>query len=1053
MSTILLVDDHPVFRQGVHGLLSQEDDFDIIAEASDGAEALAAARKFQPDLVVMDITMPNLDGIEATRQILQETKATKVVALSVHSGKQFVRDMIKAGASGYILKESVPEEMVAGIRSVIEGNVYLSSSISNVLLSDYKSLISASQSEATELASTLLPTKLHRPPIAVDIIPRVRLIDLLERGAKGPLSLISAPAGYGKSIVASQWLEVSEYPGCWVSLGENENDMRSLLEYLVEAIQLIFKGRKLATRSLLGSGSLPSVEMIGRYIISDIESFDKRFILVLDDYHHIRNRDIHELLIELAEHPSCNMHIALVSRRDPPIALARLKSQGKLTEITIRDIRFTVAETHAFLERFLHISISSSTAQILEAKMEGWVTGLHLAALSIKNKPDQERLITGLQATSQMVRDYLIQEVLASIPESYRWFLLRISLLDRFCVSLCDSLKSSTNENGLDHQNVSGWDFIQWLQRTNLFVISLDSNQEWFRYHHLFQELLQNQLKGEITEQEIADIQLRASNWFEKNGLVDEALKYALLAGDKHRAADIIERYREEIINADQWYHLDKWLKNIHESIIYQRPKLLLAQAWVAMHHFRFPLVFSLVERVEKLIDADPSEQTMRGEISLCKGWSLYLMGDGEKSLEQLQIALACIPESFLEARAQAEIIYALSTHMVGNKAGAIQFLDELMSTYNSPTLLRKARLLITYVFIHVMSGEAGKAEHYNSLLKAVLEQEDYAYMAAWAAYMQGIIHLQRCEWDLAIKELGYSVDQRFIHLTRTGIDSITGLILAYHFDGDSDGVDATTKIIHEYGVSYNDPSLTQLADSAGARLAILEGDADTLKGWMDNYADEPESSMTFFTDIPSLTYCRALIATGSKSNLKEAGKRLEDLEEYNLNHHNTFQLITVYALQAMAAGGLNEIAEATRLLKRAVDLAGPGGLRFPFLELGQPMRELLMELPDPQGSSVFVSDLLQRFESSSPKVRKLYNRERSYHDPFPAIPPEIESLTNRELDVLELLSRRLQNKEIAAELCISAETVKGHLKSIYQKLIVNDRRQAIKKAQELGII
>jgi DNA-binding NarL/FixJ family response regulator len=256
--TILIVDDHPVFRQGLRRLLEKEKDLEVVGEAGDGLEAIERLRELSPDIVVMDIAMPNLDGIETTRQILSESPDTRVVALSVHSGKRFVRDMLQTGAAGYILKESVPEEMIHGIRTVLSGDVYLSSAISSIVVSEYKKLLSKAGPEEDTSLEPILRTKLHPPPVSADIIPRFRLIELLEQGRQRPMTLISAPAGCGKSVLASQWLETCGCPGAWLSLDENDNDLRVFLTYLIESMQNAFPGVVLKTRTLLMAANLPS---------------------------------------------------------------------------------------------------------------------------------------------------------------------------------------------------------------------------------------------------------------------------------------------------------------------------------------------------------------------------------------------------------------------------------------------------------------------------------------------------------------------------------------------------------------------------------------------------------------------------------------------------------------------------------------------------------------------------------------------------------------------------------------------------------------------------
>jgi len=533
--TILLVDDHPVFRQGLRRILEKEKDLKVVGEAGDGLEAIERFRYLAPDIVVMDINMPNIDGIEATRRILSEFPEARVVALSVHSSKQFVNDMIQAGVAGYILKECIPDEMVQGIRAVLAGEVFLSASISGIVISEYKKLMSDADQPPEIPEESILRTKLHRPPISADIIPRARLIKFLENGIQKTLTLISAPAGYGKSILASQWLEISCLPSIWLSLDENDNDVSAFLRYVLEAIQSLFPQQVLKTKSLVGLAELPSLKVIGRYLLIDLEALSERFILVLDDYHYISNTAVHDLLAELLIHPSPAMHLVLITRRDPPLALASLQARGILTELPSELLRFSSSETKLLLERILRRTISDKSAAVLEEKMEGWVTGLLLAAMSIRSKPDQERIVDELQGSVQYVNDYLITEVLNSQSAPIRHYLLSTSIVDRFCADLCDVL------GGVDAKpsegKIDGAAFIAKLQKDNLFLVALDTENRWFRYHHLFHQLLQDQLNQGWRPEEIAALQSRANAWFAENDITDDAKNHTLAAfsDDEHR--------------------------------------------------------------------------------------------------------------------------------------------------------------------------------------------------------------------------------------------------------------------------------------------------------------------------------------------------------------------------------------------------------------------------------------------------------------------------------------------------------------------------------------
>lgn len=313
------------------------------------------------------------------------------------------------------------------------------------------------------------------------------MIEALESGVRCTMTLISAPAGYGKSILASQWLEISGFPGAWVSLDRNDNDLRVFLGYVLEAARSLFPEHGLKTASLLEAPRLPAARVICHSLLNELEQISIPFILVLEDYHHIHNTGIHDFLAELLVHPSPVMHLVLLTRRDPPLPLASLRARRMLTEITTEQLRFTISETKSFLQRFLRMTVADNTVRLLEEKMEGWVTGLHLAALSIKHPSDHQRLADGLQKTSQYVREYLMTEVLDAQPAEMRQSLLNTAILDRFCAPLCDAVAGAEGGSG-------GRAFIARLQQEKLFHIALDAENRWFRYHHLFQELLQSQL-------------------------------------------------------------------------------------------------------------------------------------------------------------------------------------------------------------------------------------------------------------------------------------------------------------------------------------------------------------------------------------------------------------------------------------------------------------------------------------------------------------------------------------------------------------------------------
>ena len=521
-TTILLVDDHPLFRKGLRLLLEEQADFRIVGETRDGREAIDLMRAISPDVVIMDITMPNLDGIDATRQIQSEIPSTKVVALSMHSGKHFVEDMLRAGASGYILKESAPEDIVSGIRMVIQGEIYLSPAITGIVVSEYKDMLEKSPSQVQmEDDLPILRTKLHRPKLTPDLVPRSDLVAQLDELRRRPLTLVSSAAGCGKSTMASLWLEAWDGPYGWLTLEKEENDLDKFMKYLLAAICRAFPEACNTIRSLLKGPELPPVSILSPHLVNELYEIQDPFILVLDDFHKIREKAVHELMSALLAHPPQNMHLMLLTRRDPPLPISMLRAQDKVNEIGAAHLNFTVAETAVFLKTSLGLAIDKKTAAAIHEKLEGWPTGMRLMSNTLKHSGDLDSLMAGLKGSFAFIVDYLVTEVLSHQPPEMARMMAATSILNQFCAPLCDALQGSDSEPGTGEMN--GDEFIARLQKDNLFLVALDRENRWFRYHHSFQQLLQDQLKRHWRSEEIAALHSRAKAWFAENDISVDA--------------------------------------------------------------------------------------------------------------------------------------------------------------------------------------------------------------------------------------------------------------------------------------------------------------------------------------------------------------------------------------------------------------------------------------------------------------------------------------------------------------------------------------------------
>ena len=509
----------------------------------------------------------------------------------------------------------------------------------------------------TDLGAPLLRTKLHRPAVDDAHIHRPSLLAHLNRHRHRPLTLISAPAGYGKSTLASCWLASADVPGAWVSLDENDNDPRFFLDYVVAAVHAIFPGSLPTTQTLLNAPTLPPVSALAPSLINELDAINTAFILVLDDYHAIKEKVVHDLLSQLLKHPPAPMHLVLVSRYEPPLSIALFRAHRQMTEIRARDLRFSRRETVAYLQQALGVAVSEDTAKKLEEKTEGWITGIHLAVLSLRQlgKIDQclsnltannrqdaiSQCLSLLPANSRFIMDYFIDEIFTRQPAHVKDMLLRTAILKQFDAGLCEAMQENCGSGVLPA--MSGREFINWLSRSNLFVIALDNDGRWFRYHHLFQQLLVRLLKSEFSEATIAALHQNASAWLERHERVIDAIDHALASGDVTAASQVLERQRHTVLNNDNWPLLENWIARFPDDCLQNQPAILITKGWLSNFRGAIWAIPPILERLDFLRQNEALDPSLEGEIKFFKAVVLFWSGRIEESLDHVQRALCSI--------------------------------------------------------------------------------------------------------------------------------------------------------------------------------------------------------------------------------------------------------------------------------------------------------------------------------------------------------------------------------------------------------------------------
>lgn len=904
----------------------------------------------------------------------------------------------------------------------------------------------------------LLQTKLNRPPLGDDIINRPHLTEQLARGANRNLTLITAPAGYGKSTLVISWLETCSRPAAWLSLDEADNDLTRFLAYFVAVVQTIFPNSLLQMNNLLNASQNVPLEFLATTLINEIGEIDEAFILVLDDYHHLVDKAIHQVMGDLIQHIPTQMQLVIVSRETPPFPLPQLRGKGKLSQVHANDLCFSMAETESFLTRFLGASPPADIVKVLIERTEGWIAGLRLAALSMRYQTDRHAFVEAFRGTNRYIMEYLLDEILSNQPPAIQEFLLKTAILDRFCSSLCDAM---TQQPG----NCQA--YLEWLQQANVLIIPLDQENIWYRYHHLFQDLLRHKLKVEFSRQEVATLHSSAGQWLADHGFIEEAVGHLLAAGDASGAAQLVDDHRHSLLNRDDHHTLERWLALLPEEHLKQRPGLLLARAWVWNILYKLRAIPPLLQAAENLL-ADPSlaftpeaAQQLWAETNLLRGINLCWRGQIQASFDHIQWALPNLTPSQPYLRGQAITHFGLTAHMIGQWEPTFKEISAWLQTELIPADLVTIRFLAIQGWGHFFAAELPLAMQITHQIVTMTEANNYLNMQAWGEYFLGYIYYLCNDLDAAAVYLNRAMDKRYQMHTRAAIDCMALLTLTYQASSQRDRATETLKLLIEYAGHTQNSIHRVVAQACQARLLLWQGHPELAMRWLHNNDMTTDlEGMLFWWQQPRFTYCRVLIAQGSEATLHEAATHLQTYLQVAEENHNSFQMIQILLLQALANRAQGQPDQALAALERAVTLARPGGFILNFVEYGLPLAELLHQLAARGVAPDYLQQILTAFADLQVTTGNFQSPDKTSADrKYPAgasseiIDPLIEPLSTRELEILELLAKRLSNREISDTLHISVPTVKTHVSNIFQKLAVRGRHVAVARARALGIL
>lgn len=894
----------------------------------------------------------------------------------------------------------------------------------------------------TDVPFPLLRTKLRRPRPAPLLVPRQRLLEKLAVRADATLTLVVASAGAGKTSLITQWLEHSSRPVAWLSLDETDNELAVFLSYLVAAIDATLPGACAESARLLHALQPPRIDYLIATLTNELSSVSQPFVLVLDDYHHIRDVSIHQLVCQLLLHAPPALHLVIASRFDPPLPASRLASRGKLIEIRAADLRFRTTEAQELLERVSGVRLAAARVDALVEDFDGWAVGLQSAALSLRLGDSRTNPAGDLSVGDRRLIGILGDEVFDIQPAEVRDFLVCTAVLGQLTAPLCQALLTTSRADEV--APTASQTILERLARDGLFIETLDEQHQWYRYHNLFRTFLLHKLAQLSSRDQIAALQRRAATWYWQEGNVAEAIRHALAAEDTAMAADVVEASLYEILNREEWPLLERWLKLFPSDTIQKRPRLLVAQAWVLFFQLKLPAIPPLLSQAESLLaeEAAVASSSVRCDLETLHGLIFLVAGDFQRAVECTQRALCPAEPGRDFSRGIAVFLQGMASYAVAGEGHAVAFCVKIGDNPLESVVVR-ARALESLCHIYGIACRPIEQARAARALLNLAQAHHLDVSAAWAYRHLGSSSYERNDLDAALQYFSNAVERRYLAHFTCARDCFIGLALTHHAQGRSEQVHAVAMTLQAFYVELGLANLPEI-DAFHARLAFLGGDIDralhTLARVQPVMAVQPMDPY----EMTALTWAMIHVLAGPAAQRRVAVSALNDLRRLAEDNHSTWYLIRILALQAIALHQKGELAQALVLMQQAVGLGAPGGVIRCIVELGLPVKRLLRHLADRDIEAAYVRDLLAVFPPDAP------GSPLAVPSPGASL---TELLSGREMEVLVLLDQRLSNKEIAASLVVSPLTVKSHVTNILQKLGVDSRWAAIERARELGLL
>jgi len=923
-------------------------------------------------------------------------------------------------------------------------------------------------------ADPLIRTKLRLPFTRPGLVPRPRLEEQIAQGLRGPLTLITAPAGFGKTTLVVSCIASCGLPVAWLSLDKNDNQAGRFMQYLVAALQEADNTIGSEAAQLLAASHRVPPEAVLTSLINDLDTTAREIALVLDDYQSISSQSVHEEVAFFLEHCPNTLHMVIATRSDPPLHLARLQGRGQMVELRTTDLSFTEPEAAEFLNDVMGLRLDAGSVAVLAERTEGWVAGLQMAALSMRDREDVREFIEGFSGTNRYILDYLLEEVLASQSPEIQRFLLYTSVLERLTAALCDAVLADdegSKREGDDRSTGSVSPFVrqsastlEYLERANLFLVPMDDERIWYRYHHLFADLLRTQLQRSLGAQGVAQLHVRASEWHAQNGSIVEAINHASMASDDERVERFIEQNYMELVSRGEQSWLRSWTGRLGKERVYSRPWLCIYEAyshsWFGELDEADRLLAEADKRIRSQISA-PDTDVMQVYVAYVRSRVTAMRGDIHQAIEFCLAAREHVPANNLALQLDTLITLGYEYFLAGDYANASPILNEtIRSGITAGAVINTVAASCVMARLYAVRGQLQKSYDTYQIAAQSIPEASGQHLGARALVEVGIADVlcERNDLDAALVHMkqgltllpwwGKADDLALAHITLARIH----LAQANRSDA-LEAIEKAIQFIQTRGVfseARNAVEITQV------KLWLAQGDLQAANRWAASQRERLSSDdlFGFENELTHITRARVLMAQNEPN---EAIGLLSQLEATARSAGRMGRVIEILLLQALALQEIGDSEHALLALTKCLALAEPEGYARVFLDEGQPLHMLLAQwLAHDSASPLrnYANRLLSHFDAEPPVVMTPQEKASPAGDPSVSSGQAlVEPLSQRELEVLHLIALGNTNQEIARQLIVAPGTVKAHTASIYRKLDVANRTEAVARARQLGIL